>query len=214
MSPSPRGARRRRAVLVPVAAALAAAGVGVTAAFGGLKQAPGEPPPTYTAGATLDQGEFLTQFVKAADVSEKSDFGNVKRFLQMTFKVTNQGKETATVGFPPEPGKSGSGVGWAGSLLSITPGAPDKKSPVATFIRDHGVQSSELQPGVPHTVIVRYELPATATAPPAVTLNVGAFEFTAETHAVAGHFWSLISDGDDKPATAATVTLDVKREQG
>ena len=210
MSTSPRGARRRRPVLVPVAAAVAAAGVGVSAAFGGLKQARDEPPPQYAAGATLDQGEFLTQFVKAADVTEKSEFGSVKRYLQMTFKVTNQSTETTTVGFPPRGATRG--VGWASSLLSITPAAPRERGADA-FVRDHGIESSQLQPGVPATVIVQYELQDGATAPKAVTLNVGTFTFT-QAHAVAGHFWSLVpGSGDDKPATAATITLDVKREQ-
>ncbi|MBO3747306.1 hypothetical protein J5X84_14605 [Streptosporangiaceae bacterium NEAU-GS5] len=182
----------------------------MSAAFGGLKQAPDKPPAKYAAGATLDQGEFLTQFVKAADVTEKSEFGSIKRYLQMTFKVTNQSNETATVGYPPR-GKA-HGVGWAGSLLSITP-VPENKFGPDTLVRDHGIDSSQLQPGVPATVIVRYQLEAGVTPPQAVTLNVGTFTFTQAQHAVAGHFWSLVPGGDENPATAATVTLDVEREQ-
>ncbi|KAB8173570.1 hypothetical protein [Microbispora catharanthi] len=216
MTSSPNGARRRRPVLVPVALALAVVVIGVTAAFGGLKDAPDAPPPTVSPGDTIDQGQFRTQFIKAIDITEKGDFDTTKRYLELVLKVTNMGKETASVGVIPDSGKYSPFGSFAGSLLRTRPEIKTKYGPQVSVL-SLGVESHQLHPGITTTVVVKYELEPTATAPTEISLDVGSFEYEQLGLLNQGHDWQLVGERkDDKgpfePEVAAQITLPVRKE--
>ncbi len=217
MTSSPRGARRRRPVLVPVASALAAGGIGVTAALGGLKDAPDEPPPKVAQGAVIDQGEFRTQFIKAIDTTETGSFGDTKRYLELVLKVTNIGNETTTVGSVPRPGDRALPItGFAGSLLRTTPEIKTKYGPEASVV-SYGIKSNQLHPGITTTVVVKYELERAATAPSAITVDVGSFTYREVGARDQTHYWQLVEDDEEDkfvPAVAAQVSLPVRQEHG
>ncbi|GLW96432.1 hypothetical protein [Microtetraspora sp. NBRC 16547] len=217
MTSSPRGARRRRPVLVPVALAVITAGIGVTAAFGGLKEAPDEPPPKARPGEVVDQGEFRTQFIKAVDTVERSEFGQTKRYLNLVLKVTNTGDRTANVGMAHQAGQKWSPfAGFAGALVRMTPEIKQKYGPEA-YVLSYGVKSAQLHPGITTTVVVQYELEPSAAAPTSVTLDVGRF-----VHEKVGGLldqsraWQIEMEEDADPAVpvvATQVTLPVRQEE-
>jgi hypothetical protein len=217
MMSSPRGSRRRRPVLVPVASAVLAAGIGVTAVSGGFAQAADDPPPKVAPGKMIDQGQFRTQFVKAADTTQPGTFGDLKRYLVLTLKVTNLGDETTGIGLLPEAGKIGSmPLNFAGSILRMRPEIKTKYGP-EVYGTDFGVKTGLLQPGVATTVLVKFELEPTATAPTSVTLDVGSFVYEPLGLRDQTHYWQLVGDDDDDgfvPTVAAEVTLPVTRERG
>ncbi|WP_157530029.1 hypothetical protein [Microtetraspora niveoalba] len=218
MTSSPRDARRRRRrpVLVPVALAVIAAGIGVTAIFGGLKEAPEEPPPTARPGETVDQGAFHTQFIKAVDTVERNEFGRTKRYLNLVLKVTNMGDETASVGVAHEPGRPWSVFsGLAGSLLAIEPKVGQEPSP-RVHVLSYGVKSQQLHPGITTTVVVQYELDPGAVAPDSVTLDVGRFVYQEIGMRDQGNAWQLEMKEDSDPAVpvvATRITLPVRQEE-
>ncbi|XVQ87009.1 hypothetical protein ACQP2K_06210 [Microbispora siamensis] len=217
MTSSPNGARRRRPVLVPVALALAVVGIGVTAAFGGLKEAPEKPPSTVSPGDTIDQGQFHTQFIKAIDTTEKGDFGTDKRYLELVLKVTNMGRKTASVGIMPEPGKGFSrSTTFASSLLRTRPEIKTKYGPQVSVF-SLGVESQQLHPGITTTVVVKYDLEPTATAPSEISLDVGSFVYEELGLRDQTHDWWLAGeyendDGAYVPDVAAQITLPVRKE--
>ncbi|MGW5261580.1 hypothetical protein ACWEQG_11420 [Microbispora sp. NPDC004025] len=217
MTSSPNGARRRRPVLVPVASALAVVGIGVTAAFGGFAEAPEKPPATVSPGDVIDQGRFHTQFIKAIDTTEKGDFGTTKRYLELVLKVTNMGKETASVGVMPEPGKGFTqSTTFASSLLRTRPEIKTKYGPTVSVL-SLGVESHQLHPGITTTVVVKYELEPTATAPPEISLDVGSFAYEGLGLLNQGHDWMLAGaykddDGPFEPEVATRITLPVRKE--
>ncbi|MFC0864592.1 hypothetical protein ACFHYQ_20075 [Sphaerimonospora cavernae] len=214
-SPS-HGTRRRRPVLVPVAAALAAAGIGVTAALGGLKEAPPEKPPQLTPGQAIDQGQFRTEFLEAVDTTEQGSFGMTKRYLEIFIKVTNLGKETTRVGLLPKPGKiSEMPLSFAGSLLSVNPEIKSKYG-ADVFVLSYGIESRQLHPGITTTVVVKYELEPTATAPAEIRVDVGRLFYGALGIRDRTHYWQLVGedkDGEFTPTVAAQVSLPVRQEQ-
>ncbi|GAA0391171.1 hypothetical protein GCM10009530_48060 [Microbispora corallina] len=216
MTSSPHGARRRRPVLVPVASALAAAGIGVTALLGGLKDAPDKPPPKVGPGDVIDQGEFRTQFIKAIDTTEKGDFGDTKRYLELVLKVTNMGDATTHVGTLPKPGDKFSTItGFAGSLLRTRPEIKTKYGPEASVL-SYGIKSQQLHPGITTTVVVKYELEPTATAPEEIGVDLGGYSYDPVGLRDQTHYWQLVGEEDDKgvftPTVAAQITLPVRRE--
>jgi hypothetical protein len=217
MMSSPRGSRRRRPVLVPVATAVVAAGIGVTAVSGGLAQASDEPPPKVAPGKVIDQGQFRTQFVKAADTIEPGTFGDPKRYLVITAKVTNLGDETTSVGLLPEPGKIRSmPFSFAGSILRVRPEIKTEYGP-DVYASDFGIKTRYLQPDMTTTVVMKYELQPTATAPTSVTVDVGRFVYEPLGIRDQTHYWQLVGEDDGDtfvPDVAAEVTLPVKRERG
>ncbi|GAA4192771.1 hypothetical protein GCM10023074_12970 [Microbispora amethystogenes] len=204
-------------MLVPVASALAVVGIGVTAAFGGLRDAPDKPPPTASPGDTIDQGQFRTQFIKAIDTTEKGSFGDAKRYLELVVKVTNMGDETASVGMVPQPGKGFSQTGtFAGSLLRTRPEMKSEYGPRASVL-SYGIESQQLHPGITTTVVVKYELQPTATAPEEISLDLGSFEYRALGGRDQTRSWMLKGEGGDKdgpfePEVATRITLPVRKE--
>ncbi|MEW9528797.1 hypothetical protein [Microbispora sp. NPDC049125] len=217
MTSPPRGARRRRPVLVPVASALAAAGVAVTALFGGFAEAAEEPPPKAEPGEVIDQGEFRTQFIKAIDTTEKDDFGGPKRYLELVLKVTNMGDETTSVGMLPKPdAKVPYLTGFARSLLRITPEIKTKYGPEVTVL-SYGIKSQQLHPGITTTVVVKFDLEPAATAPEKIDLDVGSFVWDKVGARDETYYWQLV--GEDKgdtfvPTVAARISLPVRQERG
>ncbi|MGI5485685.1 hypothetical protein [Microtetraspora malaysiensis] len=216
MTSSPRGARRRRPVLVPVALAVVALGVGATAALGGLEEAPEEPPPKVQAGEVIDQGEFHTQFLKAVDTVERSEFGKTKRYLNLVLKVTNMGDTTAGIGVLHDPGRRWSpDASFANSLVSMTPEIKQEYGP-DIHVLSHGVKSQQLHPGITTTVVVQYELDPSAKAPESVTLAVGRFVYQTQGLRNQYRTWQLELEEDAEPAVpvvAARITLPVRQEE-
>ncbi|MEV7005286.1 hypothetical protein [Streptosporangium sp. NPDC051022] len=203
---------RRRPVAVPIAALVAATGLGITAAFGGFSEAPQEPPKQLGPGASLDQGEFTTKFVESRTVFQPDQFGGEgKRFLEVELQVTNKGDETTGVGFPRY-GKT-SGVFFAASLLKMTPAIADESGPTVS-VPGRSVPSRQLHPDLPATVVLRYELEPRQHAPKQVQYDVGTFEFSAGAIKNVKRDWLLVKDGDEAdspPKVVAQVTLPVRQ---
>lgn len=215
-SPS-RGTRRRRPVLVPVASALAAAGVGVTALLGGLNEAPEKPPPQVAPGKTIDQGQFRTEFIKAIDTTERGGFGFTKRFLQLVLKVTNVGKETVPVGILPKPEEKIPPIphSFAGTILRISPEIKSKYGPEVSVL-SYGIKSRLLHPGITTTVVVRYELEPTTPVPAELRVDVGRLHYAKLGLLDQRHYWQLAGEDTDDgftPTVAAQVALPVRQEQ-
>ncbi len=225
MTSSPRGARRRRPVLVPVALAVIAAGIGVTAAFGGLEEAPDEPPPKAQPGEVIDQGEFQTQFIKAVDTVERNEFGRTKRYLKLVLKVTNMGDTTASIGILPAPGteKAMRVSGFAASLLRVSPEIKSENDPTVSVL-SYGIESSQLHPGITTTVVVSYALAPTAVAPEKITVDVGGFVYEMISNRDQTHYWQIAPKGELPtdagseaepivPAVLTQVTLPIRKEE-
>ncbi len=216
-SPS-HGIRRRRPVLVPVAAALAAAGVGVTAAFGGLNEAPPKKPVQVAPGQAIDQGQFRTELLEAIDTIEQGEFGTARRILEITIKVTNLGKATTSVGLLPEPGKAIPEIpySFAGSLLRVEPEIKSKYGADVSVL-SYGIKSRQLHPGITTTVVVKYELEPTATVPPEIRVDVGRLVYAPHGTLDQTHYWRLVGeedkDGEFTPTVAARVSLPVRQER-
>ncbi|MFC4060436.1 hypothetical protein ACFOWE_19195 [Planomonospora corallina] len=210
-SPSGGGTRRRRPIAVPLILMLLAAGLGATAALGGLSAAPDDPPRRLGPGATVDQGRFLTTFVAARTVRRPDEDGlRDRRFLEVELEVVNRGDETTQVGRPGEGGHS-----FARGLLAMTPPIPSGDGPDVT-VADGGVPSRQLHPDMAAAVVLRYEIPEGQPSPETVRYDVGAFE-RRERSAAAEDFWVLERDGrtQDAPAkVTAQVTLPVQRGEG
>ncbi|MFI6602812.1 hypothetical protein ACIBHX_41730 [Nonomuraea sp. NPDC050536] len=204
----------RRPVVVPAVALVAATGLGITALLGGFDDRPDPAPPKLGAGQTLDQGQFETQFVESrySEKKAENEFTKDKRFLDLVFKVTNKTDDAAYVGSPRS--STGGGGGFGQSVLKMTPVIKSQFGPL-TFVQSRGATSSILQPGVPSTVIFRYELGPGVKPPTEVSLEVGTFEDNES--AVDGTTsWMLASEAgfqDEKASdtVAATVTLPVKQ---
>ncbi|MEV8634441.1 hypothetical protein AB0395_22570 [Streptosporangium sp. NPDC051023] len=202
--------RRRRPVAVPIAALVVATGLGVTAAFGGLAEAPKEPPKQLGPGASLNQGEFTTKFVESRTVFQADPFGGTgKRFLELVMEVTNTGEETAQVGFPWYEKKEG--LSFGAGLLKMTPEIKSPYGPL-TSVSGDSVPGRQLHPGVTSTVVVRYELTGGQHPPKQVKLDVGTFEFNEGFTQNFG--WVLVKDDPEGPPTvAAQVTLPVRQKE-
>ncbi|HUR04500.1 MAG TPA: hypothetical protein VM347_18290 [Nonomuraea sp.] len=211
--PSGGRSKPRRPVVVPAVALVAATALGITALLGGLAEVPDPAPPQYGEGAVLDQGQFSTQFVTAKVTTQKATaaWETDKRFVELVFKVTNQGKATAMVGLPPDkPERAISMTSFAGSLVKVTPQVQVKGVP-SVYSLSKNAKSGQLQPGVPTTVILRYDLDKAATPPKKVTLDVGGFVYEQGFNDPSFH-WSMDSEQDDNvqsPVVKAQVTLPV-----
>lgn len=172
--PSGGTSKPKRPVVVPALALVAATGLGITALMGGLDQAPEQGPEQLAVGKLLDQGQFDTKVVesKVTLVKAENKFSKDKRFLDIVFNVTNKSDSTASAGLPPTK-QSKLGYGFAGTLRRIDPQIETQFGP-SVFVQSKGAATSnQLQPGIPSTVVVRYELEGAAKAPDKVTLDLG-----------------------------------------
>ncbi|MFD0887608.1 hypothetical protein ACFQ08_23965 [Streptosporangium algeriense] len=189
---------------------MVATGLGVTAALGGLAEAPEEPPKQLGPGATFDQGEFATTFVESRTVLQPDEYGGEsKHFLEIVMKVTNKGEETTKVGSPWYGTQKG--LLFGAGLLKVTPEIKTPYGPMSSVAAE-GVPSQQLHPGVPSTVVVRYQLANGQRIPQQVKVDVGTFEFNEGFSHELG--WLLVSKEPSGPPTvAAQVTLPVQRKE-
>jgi hypothetical protein len=198
---------------VPIGALFVATGLGIVAAFGGLGDAPDKPSEQLGPGATLDQEQFLTKFVESRSTVEPGSFGGPdKRFVEIEMEVTNKGDATTQVGLPNTRG--GDSPFFAGSLLKMTPQINTSDYIPTASTSAGGVESHQLQPGMPTRVVIKYELPDGQRAPERVRMDVGTFEFSAEPFILVPG-WHLATEeavGSARPplTVAAQVTLPVQ----
>ncbi len=199
-------------------ALISVSGLGATAGFGGLSAAAQDPPPKIAPGAAVDQTLFRTEFIKAVDKTE-----NGERVVELVLKVRNMGEETKNVGVVPEPGPKVNRHGsFATSLLKVTP--PLKSgNPPEVYVLAYGVRSHQLQPGITHTVVVRYDLERGTAPPPEITLDVGGFVLATVSRRDQRELWQVApkkelpqgagqEDDPIEPAVIAQVTLPVRPE--
>ncbi|MFI0417490.1 hypothetical protein [Spongiactinospora sp. 9N601] len=216
-SPPGGGSRKKRPVLVPVIAVLLATGMGATAVLGGLDQVPDPPPAALGPGDTLDQGQFATQFVesKFVAVPPPNRFTKEKRLIDLVFKVTNLGEKTVQVGSPPAPGRRPSFFTFfGGSVLRTEPEIESRSGGTAMVLTRGGTESRQLHPGVPATVVLRYELDQKARVPDKLVLHMGSFEMQERFPSKVAEWTSLMEEADQKsyaPVVVAKVTLPVER---
>ncbi|MFC4530216.1 hypothetical protein [Sphaerisporangium dianthi] len=196
-STPPRGARRRRPVLIPVVVVLAAATVGVSAALGGLEQAPKRPPEQLGKGAEVDQGQMRTVFEDAVVRSgAKYEMGAPsKRYLQIVLKVTNQSDrtieaQTMDTALPTV----------RADATTIKPSSePGDSGPyIRSISKDHPY--SQLQPGVPTTVILSFEMKPGDPVPKKVRIDAATYEWHRDFF-TQKHYWQRVLE--DPPATPA-----------
>ncbi|WP_049569040.1 hypothetical protein [Nonomuraea sp. SBT364] len=213
--PSGGSDKPRRPVAVPALALVALTAIGITALLGGLNETAAAPPPKVKAGQSFDQGQFETQFVESKLTVQRAQnqFAQDKRFLDVIFKVTNKTDATIAVGGLPS-GKS-AGFSFGRSLLKMTPEVKTKLGG-RLFVTSKGVESTQLHPGIPSTVVARYELDATTEPPKEITFELGVYE-NVENPLTGESVWLLPTEGglldaDEVTEVAATVTLPVKQE--
>ncbi|RCG31743.1 hypothetical protein DQ384_09395 [Sphaerisporangium album] len=181
-SAAPTDAPRRRPILVPVLAVLAAATVGVSAAFGGLEDAPEPKADQLGKGATLDQGKMKTVFEDAVVRPGKNGLGVPdKRYLQLILKVTNQTDRTILA-----QGMNSALVAVRADGKTIKPSSDPADFGPRIVVLAGGKTYGQLHPNVPETVVMAFELRSGAPAPKTVSIDAGTFEwykwFSNQTH--------------------------------
>ncbi|WP_084964123.1 hypothetical protein [Thermoactinospora rubra] len=165
--------RPKRPVVVPALALITATALGITALLGGFDEVPAVEPATMAEGGKVDQVLYETQFLESKITLQRAanEFAEDKRYLDVLLKVTNKGEETAWVGTPwKAPDKPGAGYG-----VSLQVKEPKLGTEPDMFVPGEA-RSTQLHPGVPTTVVLRYELPEAAAAPEKVVLSVASFE--------------------------------------
>ncbi|MFI6293525.1 hypothetical protein ACIBEJ_18180 [Nonomuraea sp. NPDC050790] len=164
-----------RPVVVPAIGLVILTTLGITALLGGLNTAPDKPPPQIAAGQKMDQGLYETEFVEAKVTLQRgaNRFAEDRRYLDILFKVTNKSDATIPTGVGAS--ASGEGSGFAKTLIKVTPEIKSEWGAQA-FIPSGESKSSQLHPGVPSNVTVRYELDKAATAPTEVALSLSKLE--------------------------------------
>ncbi|MDH2426960.1 hypothetical protein [Sphaerisporangium sp. TRM90804] len=200
MTPTPPTARRRRAVLVPVLAVLAAVALGAGAAFGGLEEAPKEQPRRLGKGATLDQGQMSTRFVDAVVRPGGEGAPGVpgKRYLQLHLRVTNQDSRTISAQAMDRalPTVRTDGKVFKTLQDSRTVGVSPH---IVVKDADPDHYYSQLPPGVPTDVILSFEMPPGRAAPKTVQIDAVSFEWR-ESFFWRTHSWSVVSEPAPQPA--------------
>ncbi|GII67297.1 hypothetical protein Skr01_73820 [Sphaerisporangium krabiense] len=214
-------APNRRAILVPLVAVLAAATLGVSAAFGGLEEAPDKPLPQLGKGASFDQGQVKTVFEDAVIRPGRIGLGVVgKRYLQLVLKVTNQTDDTISA----QAMDHALPTVRTDTKVIKPSGDPGDFGPRIVVIA--GDQTyGQLHPGVPETVVMSFELAAGAPFPKTVRIDAGRVEwhefFSSKTHA-----WVPVTEegpptpqdrkagrrSSQVPAVAARVAMPVRVE--
>ncbi|MFE0146177.1 hypothetical protein ACFWY5_03495 [Nonomuraea sp. NPDC059007] len=166
----------KRPVVVPAIGLVILTTLGITALLGGLNTAPDKPPPQMGAGQKIDQGLYETEFVEAKITVQRGpgEFAEDRRYLDILFKVTNKSDTTITTGAGSS--ATGAGSGFAGTLIKMTPEIKSKWGAQAFIPSGEDGKSSQLHPGVPSNVTVRYELEKAAQAPPEVALSLSKLE--------------------------------------
>ncbi|MEV5413339.1 hypothetical protein AB0K60_31465 [Thermopolyspora sp. NPDC052614] len=214
------GSRRRRPVLLPVTALLAATGLAVSAALGGFDEAPKPAPESLGKGGVLDQERISTEFQDAVVRPGGQGIGvSDKRYLQIHLRVTNLSDETVSAFSMID--STMLAVRTDGKTI-MTSGQTGANGPRIGIPID-GRVFDQLHPRVPTPVVVAIELPADGTPPHEVRIDAGTFElrnsFFTDTPE-----WSVVqestlpvegeSNARSVKKVAATVTLPVRVEAG
>ncbi|MFC4590669.1 hypothetical protein [Sphaerisporangium corydalis] len=224
MTSTPSGGRpRRRPVLIPVLVVLAAATVGVSAAAGGLKEAPEKPPEQAGKGAEIDQGRMVTRFDDAVvRLGGKDGIGvSDRRYLQLVLKVTNKSEITLLAQMMDD------------ALVGVRADGKPLDDPASTNVTggprvvavSGGHSYGQMHPGVPATVVLAYELPEGKPPPKSVQIDAGMYAW-AESFFYKTHEWRLVTTpvaptAEDRahgrqfhysPIVVAQVTLPVRVE--
>ncbi|GAA3843040.1 hypothetical protein GCM10022226_77430 [Sphaerisporangium flaviroseum] len=162
-------------MLIPVLAVLAAVSVGVSAAFGGLEEAPDEPE-QLTKGAEFDQGQVLTRFEDAVVGRAGNDGLGVpgRRYLQIIMKVTNQSDRTVSAYLMDR----ALPTVWADQKKIKAKDAPITSGPRIVVSSSGRSTYSQLHPGVTSTVIMAFEMRPGQQPPKSVQIDAGTFEWT------------------------------------
>ncbi|MEO3808095.1 hypothetical protein ABGB17_03750 [Sphaerisporangium sp. B11E5] len=186
-STPPRGARRRRPVLVPVLAVLAAVTLGVSAAFGGLEDAPEEPAEQLGKGAEFDQGQMRTVFEDAVvREGRKFEMGvDGRRYLQIMLKVTNQTDRTIEAQAMDRALPT-----VRTDIGTIKPPAKPGGDPFIRSISQNRPYG-QLHPGVPTAVVLSFELEPGAPIPKKLSIDVATFEWH-EDFFNRTHYWRRV----------------------
>ncbi|MET8141587.1 hypothetical protein ABZU32_14875 [Sphaerisporangium sp. NPDC005288] len=218
-SPVRRGRRRRRPILVPAVVLLAAAGLGATAALGGLREAPAEQPPQRGAGEEVDQHLFRTKIenavVRSAPTGSDDPGAPKERVLELSLRVYNNARNSVPLEALDE------------SLLLIAPPEGDPlKSPqggrdvgkwrFGDSIPGEGLPGRTLPPKRTSLVVMRFHSNVGADErPPAfpgsLTVELGRYE-NHEDAFTGRHRTQLVTGDDLKPVVAARVTIPVREE--
>lgn len=192
---TPGEAPRRRPVLIPAVAVLAAATVGVSAAFGGLKEAPEPTAKQLGKGAEFDQGRMKTVFEDAV-VRRGNNNGlgvSDKRYLQIIMKVTNESNATILAQAMDQALPT---VRADTKTIKPSPDTKDIGPRIVTLYQ--GESYGQLHPGVTATVVMSFELTQGAVTPEKVQIDAATYEwrvgFSDQTH-------SWVRTTEEKPAT-------------
>lgn len=222
-STAPRRSRPRRPVLVPAMVLLAGAGLGATAAMGGLEAAPTHGPALCAAGEEIDQHMFRTKIENAVvhavelDGDEPSAAGHV--VLDLNLKIYNDAKASVPLTYlenslrvtSPDgrvlmapAGEAGSGDAWVRD----------------TTVPGDGGASGLLPPRRTSTVVIRLRdrSPAqwqdaradAARYPDAVAVDAGRYEHH-EDFLTGRDRAEPVRDDDGRPEVVAHVTVPVRK---
>lgn len=160
--------------------------MGVSAAFGGLKDAPEEKPEQLGKGAEVDQVQMTTLFEDAVVRPGGKDGLGIsdKRYLQITMKVTNKSGQTLLAQRMDE-----ALVTIRADGKVILPGSATSTGPNIVTISG-GRTYRQLHPEVPATVVMAFELQPGEPAPKNVQIDAGIYEWH-EDFFHRSHYWQL-----------------------
>ncbi len=197
---------------------LALAGVGATAALGGLRQAPPEGPPQRRAGEEVDQDLFRTKVEGAVVRSMPTDPDDPdspkESVLELSLKVYNEAMNSVPLQTLED------------ALLRVAPpqGEPLTDPPAGQgaakwrhggSIPGEGVPGRLLPPRRTSTVLLRFRGNAGPGAQPppfpdVLDIDLGHYENHED--ALTGRHWTQLVNGDDgMPEVVAHVTVPVRK---
>ncbi len=171
--------------------------MGVTAAFGGLKDAPAKQLEQLGKGAEVDQVRMRTKFEDAVvRPGGKDGIGTSdKRYLQIIMKVTNQSDATMLAQIMDDALPTVRADG-----KTLKPAAdPDVTLGPRVVVVSGGHAYDQLHPGMTATVVMAFELASGQPAPERVVIGAATYEwyesFFSETH-----YWVPVTE--EAPLTA------------
>ncbi|MFC6080184.1 hypothetical protein [Sphaerisporangium aureirubrum] len=197
-SPSARGRRARRLVLLPVVTVLVAGVLAANAFLGGFEEAV-PAPESLGKGAEVDQGRMRTRFVDAVvRVGGHDGIGiSDKRYLEIVLSVTNQSDRTISAYTMDNVLPT---VRADGEV--IKPKDPSEGLGPRFVVSVPGHAYDQLHPGVPSTVIMAFELAEGERAPKSVRIDTGTYVWR-ETFFAETYEWTMVME--EKPPTKEDV---------
>lgn len=190
---------------MPVLAVLAAAVLGVGAALDGFETAPKAEPEELGKGAEFDQGLMRTRFQQAVvTLGGRDELGVVdRRYLRVILNVTNLSDATIS----SQTMNRALPTVWADGKILKAPGLAGPNDGPRIMVAHGGHAYDQLQPGVPVTVIMAFEMAAGQPAPKTVQIDAATFDRT-ERFSDGGHDW--LPRTEEGPPTAD----DLKKGRG